>query len=74
LLFVAAAQITAVDQRVGCDVQVGHLSIITRRRSVGSTAKGIIEWIYRDARLMNIGEGTSEIQSIVIARHVLAME
>lgn len=30
-----------------------------------------VERIYRDARLMTIGEGTSEIQRIVIARHVL---
>jgi len=33
-----------------------------------------VERIYRDARLMTIGEGTSEIQRIVIARHILAME
>jgi alkylation response protein AidB-like acyl-CoA dehydrogenase len=33
-----------------------------------------VERIYRDARLMTIGEGTSEIQRLVIARHVLAME
>ena len=31
-----------------------------------------VERIYRDARLMTIGEGTSEIQRMVIARHVLA--
>jgi alkylation response protein AidB-like acyl-CoA dehydrogenase len=31
-----------------------------------------VERIYRDARLMTIGEGTSEIQRLVIARHVLA--
>lgn len=31
-----------------------------------------VERIYRDARLMTIGEGTSEIQRIVIARQVLA--
>ena len=30
-----------------------------------------VERIYRDARLMSIGEGTSEIQRIVIARHLL---
>jgi alkylation response protein AidB-like acyl-CoA dehydrogenase len=30
--------------------------------------------MYRDQRLMTIGEGTSEIQRLVIARHVLAME
>lgn len=33
-----------------------------------------VERIYRDARLMTIGEGTSEIQRLVIARHVLANE
>ena len=31
-----------------------------------------VERIYRDARLMTIGEGTSEIQKIVIARKVLS--
>ncbi len=30
-----------------------------------------VERFYRDARLMTIGEGTSEIQRIVIARHLL---
>ncbi len=33
-----------------------------------------VERLYRDARLMTIGEGTSEIQRLVIARHVLAEE
>ncbi len=30
-----------------------------------------VERMYRDARLMSIGEGTSEIQRMIIARHVL---
>ncbi len=30
-----------------------------------------VELTYRDARLMTIGEGTSEIQRMVIARHIL---
>jgi alkylation response protein AidB-like acyl-CoA dehydrogenase len=33
-----------------------------------------VERIYRDARLMTIGEGTSEIQRRVIARHILQNE
>ena len=31
-----------------------------------------VERMYRDARLMTIGEGTSEVQRLVIARKVLA--
>jgi alkylation response protein AidB-like acyl-CoA dehydrogenase len=33
-----------------------------------------VERLYRDARLMTIGEGTSEIQRLVISRQVLKME
>jgi alkylation response protein AidB-like acyl-CoA dehydrogenase len=33
-----------------------------------------VERLYRDARLMTIGEGTSEVQRLVIARQVLKME
>jgi alkylation response protein AidB-like acyl-CoA dehydrogenase len=33
-----------------------------------------VELMYRDARLMTIGEGTSEVQRLVIARHVLRSE
>jgi alkylation response protein AidB-like acyl-CoA dehydrogenase len=32
-----------------------------------------VERIYRDARLMTIGEGSSEIQRLVIARQVLGL-
>jgi alkylation response protein AidB-like acyl-CoA dehydrogenase len=37
----------------------------------GYSSEFPVERIYRDARLMTIGEGTSEIQRIVIARHVI---
>jgi len=40
----------------------------------GYSSEYPVERIYRDARLMTIGEGTSEIQRLVIARHVLSME
>ena len=40
----------------------------------GYSSEYPVERMYRDARLMTIGEGTSEIQRLVIARHVLAEE
>jgi len=39
----------------------------------GYSAEFPVERIYRDARLMTIGEGTSEIQRLVIARNILAL-
>ncbi|NCP16760.1 acyl-CoA dehydrogenase, partial [bacterium] len=42
--------------------------------SYGYSREYEVERIYRDARLMTIGEGTSEIQRLIIARHVLAQE
>jgi alkylation response protein AidB-like acyl-CoA dehydrogenase len=39
--------------------------------SYGYSREFPVERIYRDQRLMTIGEGTSEIQRIVISRHVL---
>ena len=38
----------------------------------GYSAEFPVELTYRDARLMTIGEGTSEIQRLVIARSILA--
>ena len=40
----------------------------------GYSSEYPVERMYRDVRLMTIGEGTSEIQRLVIARHVLATE
>ncbi len=39
----------------------------------GYSAEFPVERIYRDARLMTIGEGSSEIQRLVIARHILEL-
>jgi len=39
----------------------------------GYSAEFPVERIYRDQRLMTIGEGTSEILRLVISRHVLEM-
>ncbi len=39
----------------------------------GYSAEYPVERIYRDQRLMTIGEGTSEINRLVIARHVLEL-
>ncbi len=42
--------------------------------SYGYSSEYPVERMYRDARLMTIGEGTSEVQRMVIARRVLAAE
>ncbi len=42
--------------------------------SYGYSAEYPVERMYRDARLMTIGEGTSEIQRMVIARRTLGIE
>jgi alkylation response protein AidB-like acyl-CoA dehydrogenase len=39
----------------------------------GYSAEYPVERIYRDTRLMTIGEGTSEIQRLVIARNILEL-
>ncbi len=42
--------------------------------SYGYSSEYPVERIYRDARLMTIGEGTSEVQRMVIAKRVLGKE
>jgi alkylation response protein AidB-like acyl-CoA dehydrogenase len=42
--------------------------------SYGYSSEYPVERMYRDARLMTIGEGTSEVQRMVIARRMLAIE
>ena len=41
--------------------------------SYGYSSEYPVERMYRDARLMTIGEGTSEVQRLVIARQLLAL-
>jgi alkylation response protein AidB-like acyl-CoA dehydrogenase len=40
----------------------------------GYSREFIVERLYRDAPLMTIGEGTNDIQRLVIARRLLAGE
>jgi alkylation response protein AidB-like acyl-CoA dehydrogenase len=42
--------------------------------SYGYSSEYPVERFYRDARLMTIGEGTSEVQRMVIAKRVLGAE
>ncbi len=42
--------------------------------SYGYSSEYPVERMYRDARLMTIGEGTSEVQRMVIAKRVLGIE
>ncbi|MEM6730838.1 MAG: acyl-CoA dehydrogenase family protein [Myxococcota bacterium] len=58
-LFASEAAMRATDQAI--QIHGGY----------GYTAEFPVERAYRDAKLCTIGEGTSEIQRIVIARHVL---
>jgi alkylation response protein AidB-like acyl-CoA dehydrogenase len=64
---VAKLQATEMAERVCRDA-------IQIMGSYGYSSEYPVERLYRDARLMTIGEGTSEIQRLVIARRTLGME
>jgi len=83
LLTQSAAQKKDADER--CDVEAGMAKLFASEAAfeiatdamrihggVGYTTELPIERYYRDAPLMIIGEGTNEIQRIVIARGLLA--
>jgi alkylation response protein AidB-like acyl-CoA dehydrogenase len=83
LLTVNAAERKAAGQR--CDVEAGMAKLFASETAleiategmrihggVGYTTELPIERYYRDAPLMVIGEGTNEIQRLVIARGLLA--
>ena len=61
---IAKLKATLVAERVSYDAVQVH-------GSAGYSREYAVERIYRDQRLMQIGEGTNEIQHIVIARNVL---
>ena len=61
---IAKLKATEVAERVSFDAVQVH-------GSAGYSREYPVERIYRDQRLMSIGEGTSEIQRLVIARNVL---
>jgi len=64
---VAKLQATEMAERVCRDA-------IQIMGSYGYSSEYPVERFYRDARLMTIGEGTSEIQRMVIARRTLGIE
>ena len=64
---VAKLQATEMAERVCRDA-------IQIMGSYGYSSEYPVERLYRDARLMTIGEGTSEIQRMVIARRTLGIE
>lgn len=83
LLTVSAAEKKAAGRR--CDVEAGMAKLFASEAAldismeamrihggVGYTTDLPVERYYRDAPLMAIGEGTNEIQRIVIARGLLA--
>jgi len=59
-LFASEAAMRATDQSI--QIHGGY----------GYTAEFPVERLYRDAKLCTIGEGTSEVQRLVIARQVLS--
>ena len=83
LLTKNAAELKAAGQR--CDVEAGMAKLFASETAlelatesmrihggVGYTTELPIERYYRDAPLMVIGEGTNEIQRLVIARGLLS--
>ncbi len=78
---------TAFDAGRRCDLEAGMAKLVATEAALensieamrihgayGYSTEGHIERYYRDAPLLCIGEGTNEIQRIVIARQLLARE
>jgi alkylation response protein AidB-like acyl-CoA dehydrogenase len=78
---------TAFDAGRRCDLEAGMAKLVATEAALensieamrihgayGYSTEGHVERYYRDAPLLCIGEGTNEIQRIVIARQLLARE
>jgi alkylation response protein AidB-like acyl-CoA dehydrogenase len=78
---------TAFDAGLRCDLEAGMAKLVATEAALsnatdamrihgayGYSTEGHIERYYRDAPLLCIGEGTNEIQRLVIARSLLADE
>jgi alkylation response protein AidB-like acyl-CoA dehydrogenase len=75
----------AFDEGRRCDLEAGMAKLVASEAALenateamrihgawGYSTEGHIERYYRDAPLLCIGEGTNEIQRLVIARHLVA--
>src|SRR4029078_9011546 len=77
----------AFDRGERCDLEAGMAKLVASEAALenatealrihgayGYSAEGHVERYYRDAPLLFLGEGTNEIQRIVIARQLLEQE
>jgi alkylation response protein AidB-like acyl-CoA dehydrogenase len=77
----------AFDSGRRCDLEAGMAKLIATEAALANATEALrihgaygysteehVERFYRDAPLLCIGEGTNEIQRIVIARHLLSQE
>ena len=62
------AKLFATEVAVSCSLEALRI-----HGGVGYTKELSVERYYRDAPLMVIGEGTSEIQKLIIARRLLEL-
>ena len=67
-LDVGMAKLFATEVAVSCSLEAMRI-----HGGVGYTKEMSVERYYRDAPLMVIGEGTSEIQKLIIARRLLEL-
>ena len=81
----ASTRPSAYDEGRRCDMEAGMAKLFASEAAVnvslesmrihggyGYSKEFMVERLYRDAPLLVIGEGTSEIQRIIIARQLIA--